>query len=129
MADARRRFASAKEFLDVAELIVDERDENASLLYSSAAASLAVLAGIAAADAACCAVLQERSRSRNHHDAEGLVAQIEPDGKQAARGLRELVNLKDKAQYGVLAVGPTELTAVMRKARQLVAFAETTLRR
>lgn len=113
----------------MAELIVDERDENASLLYSSAAASLAVLAGIAAADAACCAVLQERSRSRNHHDAEGLVAQIEPDGKQAARGLRELVNLKDKAQYGVLAVGPTELTAVMRKARQLVAFAETTLRR
>jgi hypothetical protein len=51
------------------------------------------------------------------------VAQIEPDGKQAARGLRELVNLKDKAQYGVLAVGPTELTAVMRKALRSSAYA------
>lgn len=129
MADARRRLATAKEFLEVAELVVDERDEDASPLYASAAASLAVLAGIAAADAACCAALKERSRSQNHHDAEGLVAQIEPDGQQVARGFRDLINLKDKAQYGLLAVSQAELKTAMRKASRLVDFAEATLRR
>jgi hypothetical protein len=56
--------ARAREFLEVAELIVDEKDQDASFVYASSAASLAVLAGIAASDAACCKALQERSRSR-----------------------------------------------------------------
>lgn len=128
-AGARKRLAAAKEFLGVAELVVDERDEDASPIYGSAAASLAVLAGIAASDAACCAALQERSRSQNHHDAELLLNQIEPYGLQAARSLRELVNLKDKAQYGLLAVGQGELRAAMRRATQLVDFAEAIVRR
>jgi hypothetical protein len=90
----------AREFLEVAELVVDEKDQDASFVYASSAASLAVLAGIAASDAACCKVLQERSRSENHRDAEQLLAQIDPGGKKAAGDLRELLNLKDKRSTG-----------------------------
>jgi len=127
--EARKRLLIAEEFLEVADLVVDERDEDASPVYASAAASLAVLAGIAASDAACCAALQERSRSQNHHEAEALLAQIEPDGRRAAKDLKDLLNLKDKAQYGFLPVSQRELTALMRKARQLVDFADEILRR
>src|SRR5690242_17145433 len=87
---ARQRMERAREFLSVAELVVDEKDET-SLVFASSAASLAILAGIAASDAACCKVLQQRSRSQNHRDAEQLLTQITPGGKEAAANLRELL--------------------------------------
>lgn len=126
---AKQRMARAREFLEVAQLVVDEKDEDESFVYASSAASLAVLAGIAAADAACCEALQERSRSDNHHDAEHLLAQIAPGGREAARGLRELLNLKDKAQYGFLGMSVPEVRRVMRRAGRLVDFAAEVLRR
>jgi len=119
----------AREFLEVAELVVDEKDEDASPVYASSAAALAVLAGIAASDAACCKTLQERSRSDNHRDAEQLLAQITPGGKKAAGDLRELLNLKDKAQYGFLQMSVPEVRKVMRRAEKLVAFAGEVLNR
>jgi hypothetical protein len=119
----------AREFLEVAELVVDEKDRDASPVYASAAASLAVLAGIAASDAACCKVLQERSRSQNHRDAERLLARITPGGKGAAGDLRELLNLKDKAQYGFLAMSVPEVRKVMRRASSLIRFAAEVLSR
>lgn len=73
---ARQRLAQAKSFLEVAELSADVDDQ--SLEYGSVAASVAVLAGIAAADAACCQELGQRSRSDSHHDAEALLGQITP---------------------------------------------------
>lgn len=127
--EARQRLDRAREFLEVAELVVDERGEDASFVYASSAASLAVLAGIAASDAACCKVLQERSRSQNHRDAERLLAQILPGGKDAAGDLRELLNLKDKAQYGFLKMSVPEVRKVMRRASQLVEFAAGVLAR
>lgn len=126
---ARQRMARAREFLEVAELVVDEKDQDASIVYASSAASLAVLAGIAASDAACCKALQERSRSESHRDAEQLLALITPGGKEAARDLRELLNLKDKAQYGFLAMSVPEVRKVMRRAGQLVDFAAEVLSR
>ncbi|HYQ77541.1 MAG TPA: hypothetical protein VEP91_00340 [Solirubrobacterales bacterium] len=119
----------AKEFLEVAELVVDEKYQDASFVYASSAASLAVLAGIAASDAACCKALQERSRSENHRDAEQLLAQIDPGGKDAARDLRELLNLKDKAQYGFPRMSVPEVRKVMRRAGKLVNFAAAVLSR
>jgi len=113
----------AREFLEVAELVVDEKDQDASPVYASSAAALAVLAGIAASDAACCKVLGQRSRSDSHRDAEQLLAQITPDGKGAAKDLRELLNLKDKAQYGFLKMSVPEVRKVMRRANRLVDFA------
>jgi hypothetical protein len=119
----------AREFLEVAELVVDEKDQDASPVYASAAASLAVLAGIAASDAVCCKTLQERSRSQNHRDAEQLLAQITPGGKKAVGDLRELLNLKDKAQYGFLKMSAPEAQKVMRRATRLVDFAAEVLGR
>jgi hypothetical protein len=119
----------AREFLEVAVLVVDERDKDASPVYASSAAALAVLAGIAASDAACCKALQERSRSENHRDAEQLLVQITPGGKKAAEDLRELLNLKDKAQYGFLAMSVPEVRKVMRRANKLIDFAAEVLSR
>lgn len=126
---AKQRLQRAVEFLEVAELVVDEKDEDASPVYASAAASLAVLAGVAAADAACCKVLGERSRSENHRDAERLLGQIAAEGEKGAADLRELLNLKDKAQYGFLKLNATELKKVMRRAESLVGFAAEVMRR
>jgi HEPN domain-containing protein len=124
---AKQRMERAREFLTVAEFVVDEKDEDASFVYASSAAALAVLAGIAASDAACCGVLQERSRSQNHRDAERLLAQITQGGKGAADDLRELLNLKDKAQYGFLKMSVPEVRKVMRRASRLVEFAAEVL--
>jgi hypothetical protein len=126
---ARQRMDRSREFLAVAELVVDEKDQDASIVYASSAASLAILAGIAASDAACCGALQERSRSQNHRDAEQLLSQITPGGKKAAGDLRELLNLKDKAQYGFLKMNVSEVRKVMRRAGSLVDFAAEVLRR
>jgi len=51
---ARQRLGHAQSFLEVAELAADVSDP--SLEYGSVAASVAILAGIAAADAASCKV-------------------------------------------------------------------------
>jgi len=87
------------------------------------AASLAVLCGIAAADAASCARIGRRSRSQEH-DAGELVATIEPGGRDAANKLRRLLDLKDEAQYGIIYVGRTEIRSALRQAKSLVAFAD-----
>lgn len=96
---------------------------------ASVAASLGVLAGIAASDAACCATLGRRSRSQDHHDAEDLLGDVVPGGSEAAKQLRRLLNLKDTAQYGFIHIGGQDLRAVLRQARALTDFAEGILRR
>ncbi len=97
--------------------------------YVSVAAALAVLAGIAASDAACCKALGRRSRGQDHHEAEGLLRQIEPGGKTAATTLRRLINLKDEAHYGFIDVSGQDLQAAIRQAKALVSFAESVLKR
>lgn len=96
---ARTRLAHAQKFLEVAELVATEREIEES---ASCAAALAVLAGIAASDAACCAVLRRRARGQDHMQAADLLEQIEPNGKAAARALRELIDLEDTAHYGLI---------------------------
>jgi hypothetical protein len=124
---ARERLAQAKSFLEVAELTADVSDPN--LEYGGVAASVAVLAGIAAADAACYQILGKRSRSENHHDAEILLEQITPGGKKAAGQLRQLIDVKDAAHYGLISVSAVQLKRSLRQAKQLVDFADAVLRR
>jgi hypothetical protein len=124
---ARERQAQAKSFLEVAELTADVHDPD--LEYAGVAASVAVLAGIAAADAACCQVLGRRSRSENHHDAEALLEEITPGGKKAASQLRQLIDIKDAAHYGLISVTAAQLKRSLRQAKHLVGFAEEVLRR
>lgn len=125
--EARQRLRHAKSFLEVAELAADVHDPN--LEYGSVAVSVAILAGIAAADSACCQELSHRSRSDDHHDAEVLLEQIRPGGKQAASQLRQLISLKDAAHYGFVNVTTPQLKHSLRQAGRLVEFAETVLQR
>lgn len=124
---ARQRLGHARSFLEVADLTADVSDP--SLEYGSVAASVAILAGIAAADAACCQELGKRSRSENHHDAEVLLEQITPGGKRAAGQLRQLIDIKDTAHYGFININVPQLKRSLRQAQRLVEFAEAVLRR
>jgi hypothetical protein len=115
----------ARRFLEVAELVAGEGDD---IEYSSPSAALAVLAGIAASDAACCRALGRRSRGQDHRQAIELLEQIEPGGKDAANSLRRLLGFKDEAHYGLPDVGGQDLQAALRLARALVKFASEILR-
>ncbi|MGH2989175.1 MAG: hypothetical protein ACRDMA_04815 [Solirubrobacterales bacterium] len=110
--------------MDVAELAADDRSEGGDLEYSNASATLATLAGIAAADAACCRELGERSRGGDHHQAEQLLAQITPGGNEAAKHLRRLINLKDDAQYGFYTISGADLRRALRAAQALVKYTD-----
>ena len=94
---------------------------------ASVSASLAVLAGIAASDAACCAALANRPRGQDHHEAEVLIGRIEPGGKAAAVSLRRLIDLKDTAHYGLIHVSGQNLKTALRQAAQLIEFAARVL--
>jgi hypothetical protein len=125
-SQAQTRLGHAEKFLDVADLVAAE---GADTEYASAAAALAVLAGIAAADAACCAALGRRSRGQDHRQAVELVEQIAPGGGDAGNALRRVLSLKDEAHYGLFDVGGADLRAALRQARELVKFATEVLRR
>jgi hypothetical protein len=124
--DAATRLRHARSFLDVAHLVAEEGED---VDYSSPSAALAVLAGIAACDAACCAALGRRARGQDHREAITLVAKIEPDGDRAAAVLRRLLNLKDEAHYGLFDVGGQQLKSALRQADDLVEFAQGVMQR
>lgn len=124
-ADARLRLENARKFLEVAELLAHEEDTD----YSSQSASLAVLAGIAAADAACCHALGRRFRGQDHREAARLLAQVTPEGAESAQALNRLLDVKDEAQYGFFNVSGQDLKSALRQARALLSSAEQTTRR
>jgi hypothetical protein len=124
--EAQNRWSQAQKFLEVAEIAAGEHGQDPE--YASVAVSLAVLSGIAAADAACCKALGERSRSQSHRDAEGLLRNV-AGGEAVAKDLRALIALKDEAQYGFFNVNTEELKRALRRTRSLLGFAEEVLRR
>jgi hypothetical protein len=124
--DARNRYKHAVKFLEVAEIAAGEHEQDPE--YASVAVSLAVLAGIAAADAACCKALGERSRTQDHHDAETYLKRVS-GGADAAKELHQLLSLKDQAQYGFFDVSASELRKALRRSRAVLAFAKEVLRR
>lgn len=126
-AEASRRLDHAKQFLFVAEIAADDQKADGSLEYGNAAATLAILAGVAAADAACCKATGRRSRADDHHEAERLLTQIVDGGKVAAKKLGGLVDLKNDAQYGFYSISPAALTRALRQARALIKFADQVL--
>lgn len=121
---AQTRLASAEKFLEVAQLIEEEVDP----ALASVTASLAILAGIAASDAACCKVLGRRSRGESHYDAVSILSLIE-GAEPAAEALRRLISLKDGAQYGLQFVSRENQKMALRQAERLVGFAREVLRR
>lgn len=125
-AQARTRLDNAQKALEVAELVAGEQEIPAS---RSVAAALAVLSGIASADAACCAALGRRSRGDDHREAVALLRQIVPFGDRAAKALIDLLNLKDTAQYGLIPITRRQLTTTLRRARTLLDLAADVLHR
>ncbi len=124
--DAEARLKQARKFLEVAEVAASEGDDPAG---ADVAASNAILAAIAASDAACCAALGRRSRGESHVDAAVLLEQIVPGGKDAANSFRRLISVKDVADYGIESVSGKKLESVLKQAGALVAFAEDIMRR
>jgi hypothetical protein len=124
-AEARKRLTDARLFLELAETVDDAR--TAESLGVSAAN--AVLAGIAAADAACCRSLGERSRGEDHRDATKLVAHVTPGGDEAAKALGRLLAIKNDAEYGLATISRANRELALRQARKLIEFADAVVRR
>jgi hypothetical protein len=117
--EARVRLGTARAYLEVAVTVLDEqsRDE-----FLNVAAGLAVLAGIAASDAICCARLRSRPRGDDHRRAADLLKTAVPDGAKLATSFARLLDVKDEAHYGVIVVSS-------RKARDAVRWAGDLVRR
>ena len=124
-ADARGRLRDARAQLQLADLAgADSPPEE-----RKAAASCAVLAGIAAADAACCTAFGRRSRSQDHRDAVDLLKQVAPGGPAAARQLARLLGVKDESQYAFGDITPAKLRASVKQATAVIQFAASVLER
>jgi hypothetical protein len=135
--DAAKRLNHAQKYLEVAELVATDADVVDDDGFDSAdaqsatnvAASLAVLAGIAASDAACCAALGRRPRGQDHREAVRVLVGIEPNGAEAAKNLDDLLGIKDGAHYGIITLSPDKLKRALRAASALIDFAVAVLRR
>lgn len=119
---ARKRLEDARKFLEVAEMVDDEP----IMISAGVSAAIAVLAGIAASDAACCAVLGYRPRGDDHREAVSVLTRVS-GSSDAARSLSRLLAIKNDAQYGLTQITPTKRKTALRLATNLVGFAETTV--
>jgi hypothetical protein len=130
--DAQQRLRRAESFLYVADITLGERvetpEEQDGINLSGVAAALAVLAGIAAADAACCHRLGMRSRGQAHAQAVALVRTVVPRGEDLANDLDRLLDLKDNAHYGILGVSDADARRAVGWARRTTDRAREVLR-
>ncbi len=74
VADARNRLAQAERFLEAADMYHGDEDPNAA----NVSANNAVMAAIAASDAACCAALDEHAQGQSHTEALDRFRQSRP---------------------------------------------------
>jgi hypothetical protein len=116
-AEALNRLAQAEAFLTAAALVLEDEADAAR---PGVAGALAVLAGIAASDAACCARLGSRARGQGHDEAVALLSSVEPHGPEMAKDLDRLLNRKDASHYGTAFVSPGEAKKMVSWARRLL---------
>lgn len=125
-ADARTRLRAAEAYADVAEQALSDADR---IEMPGVAASLSVLAGIAASDAICAARLGKIHRGDDHRAASKLLASATPDGQKLATVFARLIDLKDQAHYGVVTLPAAQSRAALRWARQLTGRAREEIER
>ncbi|GAB3153955.1 hypothetical protein GCM10027258_57140 [Amycolatopsis stemonae] len=113
----RGRLAKAEQFWEVAGLVRDLADEHDPSEIGDAYVTLCVHAGIAAADALCCAGLGEHAQGEKHDDAVQLLAKVDVE---ASRALRALLGLKTKAGYSHTSATAEEFKRAGRSAEALV---------
>jgi len=137
-AQASTHLAHAEAFLEVARLVAAEPGgPEPSLDYEQVAAALAVLAGVAAADALCCASLGQRSRGQDHRSAQSLLRTVRvgpgtgtqqmANAERLAKALGKLLDLKDTAHYGTMWVSSEEVAQASKAADQLISAARSAL--
>lgn len=117
----RGRLAKAEQFADAARTIVEFADQTQDV--ADAYVTLCVPAGIAAADAICCARLGRYARGENHNDAVTLLRQVDAE---AARELNSLLSMKTLAGYSHLKVSPERVRRASRSMDALMAAARLT---
>jgi hypothetical protein len=120
--EARTRLEQAEAFVLAAELVLDD---TTALANPGVAAALAILAGIAASDAACCARLRRRPRGQAHEEAVALLETVEPGGTEMAKDLKRLLQKKDTASYGVSFFSLREARDLVGWAKRLIGRART----
>ncbi len=90
-----------------------------------AATSLAIHAGINAADAVCGARLGERAAGEDHDQVLTLLRQAGADGTKLEKELRRLLPLKTKTEYEPDDVAPEVATKAVERAQRCVAIARS----
>ena len=120
--EAAARLAQADAYLAAARLVVDDPTDVAN---PGVAGALAVLAAIAAADAACCARLSVRARGQDHREATALVSTVAPHGPAMAKDLGRLLDRKDSVHYGAAMISAAEGVRMVGWAARLVGHAHT----
>ena len=115
-AEARERRHQARAFIDVAEMVLTD---SASRHEAQVAASLAVLAAIAAADAICGLTLHRYSRGQDHAQAVKLLEKVSLDDTTLPGKLRRIL-----VHYSPHLVTDKDARNLVRQARALVVAAE-----
>lgn len=115
-AQVRAYAGKAEEYADAAASEIDAG-------RYVAATSLAIHAGIYAADAVCGARLGERAAGEDHDQVLTLLRQAGPDGTKVEKELRRLLPLKTKAEYEPDDVAPGVATKALERAQRCVAVA------
>lgn len=126
LAQARARLRQATALVEAADLVLEFADAD-DIATPGAAASLAVLAGIAASDAACCAKIKSRPRGQNHLDAVPILKTIVPHGEAMSKDLERLLRRKDDAHYGMNLVSDTDAQKMVAWAKRIEANAQKVL--
>jgi len=120
-AVAAGRLKKATQFHDAAENIRDLAGDEADV--GDVFVTLCVHAGIAAADALCCAALGEHAQGDSHVEAVQLLARVSPGGAELARLLQTLLSLKTRAGYSYEPVNADMRRRAQRAAAKLVTAA------
>ena len=123
-SEARARLRQAESFVHVADFSLGQSTTSEELPLRGVAAALAVLAGIAAADAVCCARLGKRSRAQDHIQAVELLRTVHPRGEDLARDLDRLLKIKDNVHYGAIVISARDAAAAVDRARRMIETAK-----
>ncbi len=120
-AEAGIRRQQAREFLNVADLVLTERAPRAE---AHVAAALAVLGAIAATDAICGLRLGSWSRGQDHNQAVTLLETVDLEDPTLPKKLRQVLSSKDAVHYSPRLVSTAEARRLLGLARSLVDAAD-----
>ena len=119
--EAAARLRVARKYLEVARLVDDEPGAGANVCVG-----LAVLAGIAAADAICLDAIGERYAGNDHASAAVVLGRVDA---ALASALKRVVDVKNESHYGAGLVSEGKRSMALKQAGVLVHAAEDRLQR